>query len=111
MATSKPHVVLHVPVPPPVEVGGDQAEAGAGEQLEELEEQLEEECPAFPLPWEEEREEEVDKALQDAGHRGAQLPHGSQAAEVDPGGEDEEGVEDMSSALPGEAEKNEAGRK
>ena len=108
MATSEPHVVLHVPVPPPVEVAGDQAERGAGEAGQE---QLEEECPAFPLPWEEEREEEVDNALQDAGHRGAQLPHSSQAAEVDPGGEDEEGVEDMSSALPSEAEKNEAGRK
>ena len=108
MATSEPHVVLHLPVPPPVEVGGDQAEGGAGEAGQE---QLEEECPAFPLPWEEEREEEVDKALQDAGHRGAQLPHSSQAAEVDPGGEDEEGVEDMSSALPSEAEKNEAGHK
>ena len=110
MATSELHVVLHVPVPPPVEVGGDQAEGGAGEAGQK---QLEEECPAFPLPcpWEEEREEEVDKALQDAGHRGAQLPHSSQAAEVDPGGEDEEGVEDMSSALPSEAEKNEGGRK
>ena len=101
MATSEPHVVLHVPVPPPVEVGGDQAERGAGEVAQE---QLEEECPAFSLLWEEEREEEVDNALQDAGHRGAQLPHGSQAAEVDPSGEDKEGIEDVSSALPGEAE-------
>ena len=107
MATSELHVVLHVPVPPPVEVGGDQAEQGAGEVAQE---QLEEECPAFPLPWEEEREEEVDKALQDAGHRGAQLPHSSQAAEVDPCGDDEEGIEDVSSALPGEAEEKYAAR-
>ena len=94
-------MVLHMSAAPPVEVGGDQAERDACEAGEN---KLEEDCPALLLAWQEEREKEVDASLQNAGHGGAQLSDGIEAAEVDPCGDDEEGIEDVSSALPGEAE-------
>ena len=90
---------------PPVEIGCDQAERDACEAGEN---KLDEDCPALLLAWQEEREKEVDASLQNAGHGGAQLSDGIEAAEVDPC---EEGVEDVSSALPGEAEEKYAARK
>ena len=108
MSTSKDHMVLHMSAAPPVEIGGDQAERDACDAGEY---KLEEDCPALLLAWQEEREKEVDASLQNAGHRGAQLSDGIEAAEVDPCGDDEEGIEDVSSALPGEAEEKYAARK
>ena len=108
MSTSKDHMVLHMSAPPPVEKGCDQAERDACEAGEN---KLEEDCPALLLAWQEEREKEVDASLQNAGHGGAQLSDGIEAAEVDPCGDDEEGIEDVSSALPGEAEEKCAARK
>ena len=108
MSSSKDHMILHMSAAPPVEIGGDQAERDACEAGEN---KLEEDCPAFLLAWQEERDKEVDASLQNAGHGGAQLSDGIEAAEVDPCGDDEEGVEDVSSALPGEAEEKYAARK
>ena len=108
MSSSKDHMILHMSAAPPVEIGGDQAERDACEAGEN---KLEEDCPAFLLAWQEEREKEVDASLQNAGHGGAQLSDGIEAAEVDPCGDDEEGIEDVSSALPGEAEEKYAARK
>ena len=86
---------------PPVEIGGDQTERDACDAGEN---KLEDDCPAFLLAWQEEREKEVGASLQNVGQGGAQLSDGIEAAEVDPCGDDEEGIEDVSSALPGEAE-------
>lgn len=59
------HMVLHLPAFPPVEVGGDQAE---GEVSEAAQNQLDENCPVFPLAWEEEREKVVENSFHNAGH-------------------------------------------
>ena len=108
MSTSKDHMILHMSAAPPVEIGGDHAER---DTCEAGENKLEEDCPALLLAWQEEREKEVDASFQNAGHGGAQLSDGIEAAEVDPCGDDEEGIEDVSSALPGEAEEKYAARK
>ena len=59
------HLVLHLPVVPPVEEAGDQAEGGSGEAAQN---KLDEKCPAFPLAGEEEREEVVEDSFKNAGH-------------------------------------------
>ena len=56
MACREFNLVLHLPVLPPVEVGGDQAEE---EAVEDGKNQLDEKCPPSLSTWEEEREEEV----------------------------------------------------
>ena len=94
------HMVLHLPAFPPVEVSGDQAEGEVGEAAQN---QLDEKRLAFPLDWEEEREKVVENSFQNAGQRWTQLLDSVEAAQVDPSGDDKEGVEDVGSALPGEA--------
>ena len=95
MTKSELRMVLHRPVLPPVEEGGDQADGEAGE------EKVEAECSVDLLVvcWQEVRKEEVYDSFENARKRRTQMTDSVDDADVDPSGDNEEGVEIVSPAL------------